>query len=74
MNTEHKLLSRKQLAAELGRGRSYIDSMIKLGFEMPGGRATLEEARIFLAKVPFPRSKNPHCILRVKVEQYEASR
>ena len=50
------LLSGKQLAAELGRDRRYISYMKRAGFIMPGGLATVEEARAWLARNPSPRS------------------
>jgi hypothetical protein len=53
MNSE--LLSRKELAMKLKRAPSYITAMKRLGFRMPGGRATLQEARAFLRKYPMPR-------------------
>jgi hypothetical protein len=57
MTTREPLLSGKELAAALGRDRTYISAMKKRGFEMPGGRATLREARSFLARNPRPRSR-----------------
>ncbi len=47
-----KLLSVKELAAELGRNRGYIFAMKEAGFVMPGSRATLSEARAWLAANP----------------------
>lgn len=53
--TNEKLLSRKELAAALGRAESYVDAMRKLGFEMPGKRAYLSRAVEFLKSNPTPR-------------------
>jgi len=58
VNDKHKLLSVKELAAEMGRDRTYVWAMKRRGFEMPGGRATVAEARSFLARNPKPRSKD----------------
>ncbi|EIP96855.1 hypothetical protein OpiT1DRAFT_01280 [Opitutaceae bacterium TAV1] len=44
-----RLLSRKELAAALGRSRAYLLRMQIAGFVMPGGRATITEARAWLA-------------------------
>ncbi len=46
------LLPIKHLAAELYRGRGYVHAMVKAGFPMPGRRATLAEARAWLAAHP----------------------
>lgn len=56
MKTE-PLLSGKELANALGRERTYITAMKRLGFQMPGGRATLTEARAWLARNPAPRAR-----------------
>ncbi len=48
------MLAPKELAAALGRSLRYIQYMKKLGFEMPGNRATIKEAREFLKKHPNP--------------------
>jgi hypothetical protein len=53
----HELLTGKQLAAALGRERTYISAMKRRGFEMPGGLATVAEAREWLARNPPPRSR-----------------
>ena len=50
-----KLLTSKELAIELGRHLNYIYAMKRMGFLMPGGRATLAEARRFLVRNPPPR-------------------
>lgn len=47
---KRKLLSGKELADELGRCEDYPRAMRRAGFRMPGGRATLEEARRWLSK------------------------
>ncbi|MDD3948272.1 MAG: hypothetical protein PHT43_02275 [Anaerolineaceae bacterium] len=48
-----KLLARKELAAALGVSYSYVQQMCNRGFPMPGGRATLREAREWLAATKF---------------------
>lgn len=50
------LFTPKELAALLKRDRTYIFAMKRRGFPMPGNRATLGEARKWLAKHPPPRS------------------
>ena len=62
MSTHHKieqerLLFPKELAGALRRGRTFIWAMKKLGFRMPGGTATLTEARRFLEDHPHPTSR-----------------
>jgi len=57
LSPTEELLTRKELAARLKRDRSYISAMIALGFTMPGGTATLAEAREFLKSHPNPRSR-----------------
>lgn len=57
MSTD-RLLSIKELAFALGRGRTYIWAMTRRGFKMPGGRATLADALAWLKKHPEPRSGN----------------
>jgi hypothetical protein len=52
-----KLLSVCEIADALGRSESYVWAMRRRGFVMPGGRATLVEARAFLIEVPHPRSE-----------------
>lgn len=49
-----RLLSVKELAAALGRTQRYVWHMRARGFVMIGGRATLVEARAWLAAHPFP--------------------
>ena len=51
------LLTPKELAAALGRARTYVYAMKRAGFSMPGNRATVDEARSFLARNPPPRSR-----------------
>ena len=50
------LLSVKELAAALGRSRSYIFEMKRCGFIMPGNRATIHQAMSFLSRNPAPWS------------------
>lgn len=52
-----KLMTVKELADALGRHRNYVTAMNRLGFRMPGGRATLSEARAWLVRNPSPRSR-----------------
>jgi hypothetical protein len=51
------LLRPKELAAKLRRATSYVYAMRRHGFPMPGGTATLEEARRWLARHPQPRKE-----------------
>ena len=44
------LLNPKELAALLRKSRSYIFAMKSRGFIMPGGTATLTEARVWLSR------------------------
>jgi hypothetical protein len=55
---EEELLDCKTLAERLNRNRSYIYAMRRQGFPMPGERATLAEARRWLATHPEPRSRD----------------
>jgi len=69
----------KELAAVLGRSRSYLDDMKTCGFIMPGGRATLRMAfgwlanheefnRRAAAKVRFARRKTAGGRKRKQIE------
>lgn len=58
------LLSIKELAFALGRGRTYVFAMKVRGFRMPGGRATLAEARVWLATHPKPRASRANTEVR----------
>jgi len=51
------LLTLKELALSLRRSRGYISAMKSRGFIMPGGTATLAEARSWLARNPPPKSR-----------------
>jgi hypothetical protein len=53
------LLAVKELAEALRRDRTYVWAMKCRGFAMPGGRARLSDALIWLEKHPEPRSRNP---------------
>lgn len=53
----NQLLTTKELAAQLGKSRTYVAAMKRNGFSMPGGTATLAEARAWLARNPCPRSR-----------------
>jgi hypothetical protein len=52
-----KLLSIKELAEALGKHRNYVGAMKARGFEMPGGTATVTEAREWLKNNPHPRRR-----------------
>lgn len=52
MNETEKLLYPDELADALRRGRCYVFAMKKAGFAMPGGTATLSEARDWLRRNP----------------------
>lgn len=52
-----KLLTPKELGSAIGRNRIYIEAMKRDGFEMPGGMATVQEAREWLKKHPKPRRR-----------------
>ena len=56
-NTE-RLLTAKELAFALRRNPNYIYKLTCLGFRMPGGTATLSEARAFIASNGRPFGKN----------------
>ena len=58
MNGE-KLLAPKEMADKLGRDVSYVFAMKRRGFQMPGNRGYLSEARNFLLKCPKPRKICP---------------
>lgn len=58
------LLAPKELAAELGRHRSFVFAMKKAGFPMPGNRATLAEALAWLERHPHPRQRDPQQVGR----------
>lgn len=54
---ENQLLAIKELADALRKHRSYVDQMKARGFEMPGGTATISEARAWLVRNPAPKSR-----------------
>lgn len=54
---DEPLLSAKELAAKLGRSRSYVASMKRRGFRMVGQRTTLTAAMRWLASNPQPCKK-----------------
>lgn len=56
-SSSEPLLTRKELAAALKRHVSYVSAMKSKGFKMPGGTATLSEARAFLRRVKWPRAR-----------------
>lgn len=47
-----RLLYPEELADELRRNRTYVFAMKKAGFVMPGGTATVSEARTWLRAHP----------------------
>lgn len=53
----HRLLTSKELADALRRSLSYVYKMRSLGFPMPGGVATIAEARAWLTDNPNPRKR-----------------
>lgn len=57
IQTIDELLTCKELAERLRRAPSYIYAMRARGFAMPGGRATLAEARAWLIRNPAPKSR-----------------
>lgn len=50
------LFTPKELAVLLKRARSYVFAMKRRGFRMVNNRATLTEARAWLAANPLPRA------------------
>jgi hypothetical protein len=52
-----ELLPAKELAGKLRRSYHFVLQMKRRGFEMPGGTATLTEAREFLRANPQPFKK-----------------
>ena len=58
MSESEKLLYPDELADALRRGRCYIYAMKKCGFSMPGGTATLAEARDWLRQNPNFKTTN----------------
>lgn len=52
-----ELLTIQELADALKRSRRYVAAMRRIGFRMPGDRATLRAALVFLEKRPWPTSR-----------------
>lgn len=52
-----ELLTPKELAAALKRSLDYVYAMRKAGFPMPGKRATLADALVWLSDNPNPTRK-----------------
>lgn len=50
-----EMLTVKELARTLRKHISYVYAMRSLGFQMPAGLATLQEARAWLVNHPSPR-------------------
>ena len=63
-----ELLTCKELAAALRRNVSFVWAMRRQGFIMPGGTATLEEARVWLLAHPQPRRNAANGSARQRVE------
>lgn len=53
-----RLLSAKELADAFGRHVNWVYAMVADGFSMPGGRATVWEAREWLSVHPHPQRRN----------------
>lgn len=53
-----EFLTVKELAAGLNRSAWYVYGMRKAGFRMPGGTASIEEAREWLRHHPHFRAKD----------------
>jgi hypothetical protein len=51
------LLRPKELAAVLRRHVKFVYAMKARGFQMPGGTATVTEARVWLVANPHPRAR-----------------
>lgn len=60
IDTDPRLYTSKELAEKLRRHVNFVYAMRRLGFRMPGGTATLAEARAFLLRHPQPLAKNGH--------------
>jgi hypothetical protein len=52
-----RLFTVKELAGELKRSRRFVTWMRQRGFQMPGGTATLAEARDWLRANPKPTGR-----------------
>ena len=61
-----RLLYPKELAEALRRSESYVYAMRARGFQMPGGTATLAEAKAWLTANPQPRRRETGPILNQK--------
>ena len=53
----NELLTSKELAAALKRSTRYVYTMRRRGFAMPGKRATLAAALVWLAAHPSPTGR-----------------
>lgn len=53
----HQRFTVKELAAQLQRHRNYVHAMKRQGFAMVDGKASIAEARAWLARNPAPRSR-----------------
>ncbi|HNX52337.1 MAG TPA: hypothetical protein PKI68_01185 [Pontiellaceae bacterium] len=61
----NELMSCKELAAALKRTPQYVSAMRRDGFIMPGDRATVNHALIWLHEHPQFRQNKRHCRLPV---------
>jgi hypothetical protein len=52
-----ELLTAKELGEALKKNARYVYAMKACGFQMPGGVATIAEARAWLIRNPSPRGK-----------------
>jgi hypothetical protein len=62
----NRLLNIEELSAALGKSRNYVGGMRRAGFLMPGGTATVNEAREWLRENPDYRCKSAWKKPRVK--------
>jgi len=63
--TTEKLLTASELAYELRRSLKYVYAMRRRGFLMPGGTATVSEARAWLVRNPAPTAKRVDVALNI---------
>lgn len=57
MTRTEQLLTIKELSGALRKSRSYVQAMKRRGFQMPGGVATIAEAREWLKTHPEPTQR-----------------
>jgi len=61
-----KLKTIDELAADLSRSRAYVSAMKRAGFPMPGGTATVNEARDWLRDNPEFRAGKAWKVTKMK--------